>query len=107
MHQLIEKLFQKRGINDVNDLSEEEKRNFDEWQGVLAKEQLTPNDIKEFLSRQIGVIESKWQDLTMENAKKAELIPYHTVYTLLLRVIDSPLESKRQIEQLLESLINN
>jgi signal transduction histidine kinase len=107
MHQLIEKLFKKRGINDVNDLSEEEKRNFDEWQGALTKEQLTPNDIKEFLGRQISVIESKWQDLTMENAKKAELIPYHTVYTLLLRVIDSPLESKKQIEQLLENLINN
>lgn len=107
MHRLIEQLFKKRGIVDATDLTSEEKSNFEAWQGALTKEILTPEDIKEFLRAQILIIESKWQDLMIDNAKKSELIPYHTVYSLLLRVIDAPLETKKQTEQLLENLINN
>ena len=90
MHSLINKLFAKRGIKSANELSPEEKADFDNWERILSKEELTTNDIKDFCLSQVDMIESKWRDLTIENERKQELIPYHTVYKALLKVIDSP-----------------
>lgn len=106
MHQLIEKIFKKRQISSIDELDEDEKKVFDGWNSILSKERLDTNDIKEFCKVQISVIENKWADLGVENAKKAELIPYHTVYRILLNIIDAPMESKEALErQLTEILI--
>jgi hypothetical protein len=107
MHTLIEKLLRKRGIKDFSELDNEpmidksptEKETFEGWQAVLSKEELTIKDIKEFCESQIGIIEGKWKDLSIQNEKKAELIPYHTVYKNLLAAIDSPQAARENLEK--------
>lgn len=103
MHYLLEKLLGKRGIKDT-DLIDEEKVQFSNWERILSKEELTTEDIKLFCNRQISIIEIKWSDLSLEQVKKAELIPYHTVYRLLLAAIDSPKAAKEAVEQQLIQL---
>lgn len=106
LHSLIQKLLHKRGINSYDELDVEEKQTFDTWQAVLSKEQLTTEDIKQFCQSQVSVIEGKWKDLSLENAKKAELIPYHSVYKSLLTAIDAPKAAREAIEQQLLQLVN-
>lgn len=106
-NKLIERLFAKRGITDANKLSPEEKQTFDNWEQVLNKDELTMEDLKHFLEGQIGVIEKRWQDLTLENAKKVELLPYHTNYKILLQAINAPKDIRSALEQQLNQLLNN
>ena len=106
MHHLINKLLGKKGITDPNQLSPEEKVTFDSWQAVLIKEELTVEEIKNFCKSQIGAIESKWANLETDNVKKAQLIPYHTVYKLILSAIDSPKNAREALEKNLTQLLN-
>jgi hypothetical protein len=96
-------MFAKRGIKDANQLDPEEKATFETWQAVLSKEELTMDDVKQFCRSQLDVIEGKWTDLNLEQSKKAEFIPYHTVYKSLLAAIDSPKAAREALEkQLIE-----
>ena len=104
MTDILNKLLQKRGVQ-YDELDIEEKKQFDNWKLVLTKDELTTQDIKDFCQSQVDVIEGKWQDLNLEQIKKAELIPYHTVYNLLLKVIDSPKEARSALEKNLLQLI--
>ena len=105
MLDILSKLLQKRGVK-YEELHEDEKVQFEQWKLVLTKDELSTQDIKNFCQQQVDVIESKWQDLNLEQIKKAELIPYHTVYNLLLKVIDSPKEAKEALEKNLQQLIH-
>lgn len=107
MHKLIAKLLQKRGIESLEALDKDEKITFDSWQRILSKQELTTQDIKDFCQRQIEVIEGKWRDLSIDQDKKNEYIPYHTVYKTLLEAIDSPQDARIALEQQLNQLINN
>ena len=104
-HPLIDKLFNRRGIKDINDLQPEEKATYENWEKILSKEELTMADLKEFCKTQIAVIEGKWSDYAVDNAKKAEMIPYHTVYKTLLLAIDSPRSAREAMEIQLQQLI--
>lgn len=103
---IISRLLEKRGIKDVSELSVEEKATFKTWEAILSKEQLTLEDVKKFCESQVVVIESKWKDLNETNQKKAELIPYHTVYKTLLQAIDAPKSAREMLEQQLTQLLN-
>jgi len=105
MHKLLQQLFKKRGIKDVNDLSEVEKSQYDEWQKILSKETLNLDDIKNFCQTQVSIIESKWSDYNLNNSRKSEMIPYHTVYRTILKAIDSPQIVREQLEEQLNNLI--
>ena len=111
MNSLLYKLLKKKGLESIDELddnplpdgSPSEKQTFEDYRRILSKKELTTKDIKEFCESQLGVIESRWQDLSVKNKRKAELIPYHTVYKTLLMVMDSPKSKREQLEkQLLE-----
>lgn len=92
--------------NEPNtDGSPTERETFESYKKIFSKEELTIDDLKLFLKGQIGIIELKWRDLNLEQAKKAELIPYHTVYKSLEQAISSPMAEKEQLEALLRKLI--
>lgn len=105
MHTLIHQLFRKRGIDDPNTLTAEERQTYDGWQAVLSKDELTTQDIRDFCGRQVAVIEAKWADLTTEGARKAELIPYHTCYKAILAAIDGPKAAREALEKNLIQLV--
>ena len=105
MHPILSKLFAKKGITDVQELHIEERKTFEAWDKVLSKEELTINEVKEFCQAQINIIENKWSNFDLEQVKKAEMIPYHTVYRTLLSVMNSPRSAREQLEKYLNELI--
>lgn len=106
MHSLLTRLFQKRKIEKFNDLDEVEKKTFKDWEAVLSKEELTLTDVKNFCQHQVNTIEGMWKDYNTTQVKKAELIPYHTVYQTLLKAIDSPKEARSALEKNLLQILN-
>ena len=102
---LLNRLFEKKGIKDVNELSKEERATYDNWKVILAKEELTTNDIKEFCKTQCDIIEGKWKSYDIDQNKKAELIPYHVVYKTLLSAIGSPKNAREALEKQLNEML--
>ena len=107
MHGLLAKLLKKRGIESIDQLTSEEKQDFDAWEKILSKEELTIEDIKQFCKSQLEVIKSKWSNLDTETDKKKDLIPYFVVYSTLLQAIDSPKATRETLEIQLNQLLNN
>lgn len=101
MIDLLQRLLKKRGVESIDKLSDEEKETFSEWQRVLSRKELTMMDLKEFILQRIFDIEHRWRDPNTSNEKKAELIPYHTVYKTLLQAIDAPEIERMALEQTL------
>lgn len=105
MHNLLNKLLKKRGIEDAVDLSAEERTIFTNWETVLGKEKMTLEDVEMFCQSQISIIKQKWSDYNVSQSKKSELIPYFTVYNALLGAINSPQVARAALEtQLIEMI---
>lgn len=104
---LLTRLFQKYGIKSVADLSKEEQATFESYERVLSKQELSVQDIKEFLKSQIAQIEAKWSELGLVAYQKAELLPLHTAYKTLLNAIDAPLLEREQLEIRLRGMLDN
>lgn len=105
MHALLEKFLKNKGINEVKNLTPEEKEVFDGYAKILSKKDVTISDIEEFCRNQVGLIEMKWRDYDIPAEKKAEFIPYHTVYKSLLAVIKSPQVAREQLERYLNEML--
>lgn len=111
MREILAKLLQNRGVKSFDELdssktldgSPSEKDTYMAWEQILSKEDVTLKDLEIFCKNQIDVIEGKWKDLNLDNSKKAEFIPYHTVYKTLFTVINAP----RSERELLEKHLNN
>jgi len=112
MHKLLQKWLDQRGIEKVDDLdntpmpdgSATERDTFNEYRQALMKKELTLKDFSDYCKRQVGIIESRWSDYTLDNARKAELIPYHTVYKTMVAIIDSPIANREALIDTLEQL---
>ena len=102
LHNLLTRLLSKRGIKNVDLLDEDEKKTFEVWQEVLQKEELDVEDIKNFCKMQIEIIENRWRDYTLELSKKSELLPYHTIWKMILSAIESPKVGKEAFDERVE-----
>lgn len=103
MHNLLTKIFAKRGIKDITELDKDERETFETWNKILSEGEMTVEKIQEFCQSQIDVIENKWKDLDIEQTKKAEWIPIHNVYSAILLAIKSPKAARENLEkQLIE-----
>uniref|UniRef100_A0A6M3LC07 Uncharacterized protein n=1 Tax=viral metagenome TaxID=1070528 RepID=A0A6M3LC07_9ZZZZ len=103
MHNLLTKIFAKRGIKDITELDKDERETFETWNKILSEGEMTVEKIQEFCQSQIDVIENKWKDLDIEQTKKAEWIPIHNVYSTILLAIKSPKAARENLEkQLIE-----
>ena len=99
---ILSKIFEKRGIKDVSELDTEEREDFERYQTILAKPDLSLADVEQFLETQIKIIEAKWKDYSTKD--KADLIPYHTIYRALADMIKSPQVEREQLEKYLIQL---
>ena len=105
---ILTRILEKRGIKDIKQLDADEREAFEEafegYQRTLSKPDITIENLKEFLHIQLQVIEGKWKSYDMQN--KADLIPYHTVYKVLLDILNSPQAEREQLEKYLIQLHN-
>jgi len=112
MHKLLYKWLNQKGFKGPEELdktpmpdgSPNEFQIFENYREILSKEELTIDDFRQFMQGQVSVIEGKWSDLNIEQSKKAELIPYHTVYKILLQALDAPKTQKEILERQLIQL---
>lgn len=103
--EIIKKLLNKRGVEDVTKLSSDEKQDIDRWQKILSEGEITVDKIKAFCDNEIGKIEKNWKDLNNSKEKNERLIIMHTVYSSIIEAIEAPQKQKESLEKYLSQLI--
>ena len=110
---ILDLFLKKKGVGSPEELDNEpntdgsptEREVFDKWRATLGKDELTTADIKNFCGMQKEIIEAKWRDLNLDQSRKAEMIPYHTVYSILIQAINAPKAEREQLENQLNQLL--
>ena len=106
MHLLLSKLLQKRGIENVDDLSKEETDWFKEKERILSlPDEVTVGDFKKFCQSQLSSIEEQWKNLDNSPTKNERLIILHTVYSTILKVTTASKTERELLEDHLTQLI--
>lgn|SRR3990167_9529004 len=106
MHSLLSKLLQKRNIKHVDELSNEEKDQFQRWQSVLTGERVTVDKVDLFIKGQIASIESQMKNLDNTPQKNERLILLFSVYKAISEALKAPEKEREVLEQYLTSLLN-
>ena len=107
MHSLLSKLLLKRGIENVENLSKEEKNWFDEKQRILSQpDEISVEDFKKFCRSQLNIIEEQWKNLDNSAVKNERLVILHTIYSTILKVAEASRVERELLEDHLTQLIN-
>ena len=107
MHSLLSKLLTKRGIENVEDLSKEEKSWFDEKQRILSQpDEISVDDFKKFCRSQLNIIEEQWRNLDNAAIKNERLVILHTVYSTILKVAEASKIERELLEDHLTQLLH-
>lgn len=103
---LINKLFEKRGIKKLTELSPEEKRQYDNWQAIIDGTEVSVEKIKDFCQSQVKLIEERFSDPESTERKDTFAKASLHIYLNLLKLINSPEDERRDLEKYLTDLIN-
>jgi len=102
---ILSKLLQKRGIKDVTELNKEERIEFDNWQNVLDKEEVTIENITDFCVGAMNAIEVQFGDMDIPNDKMAKLTLQHSIYKKLKDMINAPRVERESLVEYLTNLL--
>lgn len=102
---LLSRILEKRGIKSADELSSDEKADFQRWKGILSGGEVTLDKVVEFCTAQKSLIETQWENKDNSKEKNERLIIAHTIYSKICKVITSPQAEKEALERYLESLL--
>lgn len=105
MHKLLTQLLEKRGFTKIEDLTLEEKADFDRWNESLNIEDVTVENIEAFIRSQQSKVEDKLANSEIPKEQRLELLPYLSIYKALLGLIASPKVERGLAEKSLEQLL--
>lgn len=106
MHLLLSKLLQKRGIENKEQLTKEEKEWFEEKDKILSlADEITVKDFEVFCKNQLNLIEDQWKNLDNSTVKNERLILLHNVYSSILKAVNAPKLERQVLEEYLQQLV--
>jgi hypothetical protein len=105
MQKILEDILKKRGVK-LEELREDEKIDFDRWSSILDEGDVTVDKIQRFCSKQIKMIENKWNDLDSPSKNSERLVVIHTVYRAILKMIKAKEGERSILEAYLTSLLH-
>ena len=105
MHPILKQLLRKKGIEKIEELSLDEKLDFERWNTALNTEDIKMEDLVEFLKSQKSKTEDKLADHKIPKEQRLELLPYLSVYKALLALIETPKVERELAERSLEQLL--
>lgn len=98
-------LFKKKGIESPDQLTPEEKADYDRWTAILSGGEITVETISKFCQHQISVIQLNWKDKNNSKEFNDRLVLQFNVYNAILQAISSPTAEREVLEKYLTSLL--
>ena len=103
---IITELLKRRGIKSKEELIKEELQEFEQWETILAKEDISLKDVEEFCKIQLSITEGKFKDLDNTPQKTEKLVLLHSVYSGIRNLINSPRQERENLENYLRQLLD-
>ena len=104
MHPLLSKLLTKRKVKH-EELSQEEKQDFDRWEQILSGGEITVKKIEDFCRNQLISIGKQFQSVDNSTQKNERLIVLHSVYSAIIGLLSGPESEKEALERYLNDLL--
>lgn len=102
---MLEKYLKKLGLSSYEELNEDEKNTYREWEESLAGKDVTIKELKEFLLSELDIAISKLTDINLthedETFRKVEV----RVIKKMLNFIESPKVAKKFAEKAISELM--
>lgn len=104
MNTNINDILTKLRIKTILDLTEEERKTYQEWEKVLNKQEVTMQELKEFIEGQMAIATEKF--LSYKNTEKKDLFLKAQLrnYKSILAFIQSPAINKEFLENHIKQL---
>lgn len=104
---LIFDIFKKKGIESVDQLSIEEKADYDRWTAILSAGDVTVDSILKFCQNQISLIQVHWKNQENTKEKNDRLVMQFNVYNSIIQAITAPTAERENLEKYLTGLLNS
>ena len=104
MHNLLSKLLTKRKVKH-EELSAEEKQDFDRWEKILSSGEITVKKIEDFCKNQIVSIGNQMRSVDNSTQKNERLVTLYSVYSAILGLLSGPETEKEALERYLNDLL--
>lgn len=105
MDNILSKLLLKKGIKNVDELTEEERADFENWRKILKEEDVSVKGILGLCEVQLAKIEMQFEEVGKPDVNAKDLILLHTVYSKIINLINSPKVAREALIKQLESQI--
>mgnify|MGYP001593032930 FL=1 len=106
MHTLLSKLLKKRGIENEEDLSKDEREWFKEKERVLSvSDTISVEDVKKFCELQVSSVVNEFANLDNSKRKNERLVVVFSVYNAILKSFTASKQERETLEDYLEQLI--
>lgn len=102
---ILDKWLNKKGIISPNELTEDEKKTYDNYKAVLSGENISVDKIKEFCHNQVKLIETKFANNPRTDDDIYLKACLH-VYLNIIKCIEVPQVERERVEKYLLSIIN-
>jgi hypothetical protein len=107
MHVLLSRLLEKRGIKNSDELTSEEKSQFQKWEYTLAGGEMTIERLELFCKEQLSRIEKQFKEVNLPTEHVQRLTLQHAVYSTLIEALTAPQKDREQLESYLQGLLQS
>ena len=105
MHSLIEQIFNRRGIKDVQELKGEELKTYQAWMQILAKPDTTIDDLKRVLPIETERVSEELRKYDNGERKELYLKAYANLLSFFTTLITQPEKQRNELKAQLEQML--
>lgn len=103
---ILDNWLKKKNINHYDELSEEEKKIYDEYEKALNVPELKVEDIEIFVRQQLNLLSNEIISFTNSEKKDLFIKAQMSVMRSILAFITKDLETKKMVEEKLKKELN-
>ena len=107
MHTLLTKLLEKRNIKTTKELEVEEKADFDRWDSILQRPDISKEDVEALCEFEIGEMEKELSNLSNTHRKNERLVILLTVWRKIQRLMEGNRAEREALEEYIQKLLDN
>lgn len=98
---MLESLLKKLGVQSYDQLTEEEKQTYRDYENILTGRKITDDEVKQFFDQEIENTLLKLEDMKLDTREDTFLKMKLSFIRKLVAFLDAPEREKKQLEALI------
>lgn len=103
---MLDRFLKKIGVKSYEELNEEEKSTFKEWEEALSGRKLTDKEIQEWLNAELDIAVSRLTDIDLKQEDEIFRKVEVRFIKKIINYLNSPMVAKKFAEKSIEQMLN-